>query len=72
MEDKTSTLQNAIEVVEALDPEEQFLLIDIIAKRLQKLRRVNLLKEMAQVESDYAQGNVKRGSVADLMLELKD
>ncbi|HLP90850.1 MAG TPA: hypothetical protein VK184_19990 [Nostocaceae cyanobacterium] len=71
MTKKTSTLQKAIEIVEALEPEEQFLLIDIISKRLQKLRRDNLLKEIAQAESDYAQGNVKRGSIADLMAELE-
>lgn len=71
MTKKTSTLQKAIEIVEALEPEEQFLLIDIISKRLQKLRRDNILTEIAQAESDYVQGNVKRGSIADLMAELE-
>lgn len=70
MLEKTSTFQKAIEAVEALDPEAQAILVDIIQKRLKQQRRDDLLKEVAQAESDYAQGNVRRGSVADLMAEL--
>jgi hypothetical protein len=33
-------------------------------------RRDRLLKTVAQAERDYAEGNVRRGSVSDLMLEL--
>ncbi|MBN3923759.1 hypothetical protein [Nostoc sp. NMS4] len=72
MLEKTSTFQKAIEAVEALDPEAQAILVDIIQKRLKQQRRDDLLKEVAQAESDYAQGNVRRGSVADLMAELDE
>jgi hypothetical protein len=36
----------------------------------QQQRRNELLKEIAQAENEYSQGNVRRGSVADLMAEL--
>ena len=36
----------------------------------QQQRRDELLKEISQAENEYAQGNVRRGSVADLMAEL--
>ncbi|MHC5856657.1 hypothetical protein [Nostoc sp.] len=72
MLEKTSTFQKAIEAVEALDPEAQAILVDIIQKRLKQQRRDDLLKEIAQAESDYAQGNVRRGLVADLMAELDE
>lgn len=72
MIEKTSTFEKAIAAVEALDPEAQAILVDIIQKRLKQLGRDKLLKEIAQAESDYAQGNVRRGSVADLMAELDD
>lgn len=72
MLEKTSTFQKAIEAVEALDPEAQAILVDIIQKRLKQQRRDDLLKEVAQSESDYAQGNVRRGSVAELMAELDE
>jgi ribosome recycling factor len=72
MLEKTSTFQKAIEAVEALDPEAQAMLVDIIQKRLTQQRRDELLKAVAEAENDYAQGNVRRGSVADLMAELDE
>lgn len=72
MTEKTSTLQKAIEVVEALSPDEQAILIDIIDKRLKQQRRKQLLQEVAESERDYALGNVRRGSVSDLLAELDD
>ncbi|MBD2778767.1 hypothetical protein [Iningainema tapete] len=72
MSEKTSTFEQAIVAVEALDPEAQAILVDLIQKRLKQQGRDELLKEIAQAESDYAQGNVRRGSVADLMAELDD
>jgi hypothetical protein len=72
MLEKTSIFQKAIEAVEALDPEAQVILVDIISKRLKEQRRDELLKEIAQAENDYAQGNIRRGSVADLMAELDE
>lgn len=70
MREKTSIFKKAIEAVETLDPQAQVILVDIISKRLKQQRRDELLKEIAQAENEYAQGNVRRGSVADLMAEL--
>ncbi|MBF2009571.1 MAG: hypothetical protein IGS49_30150 [Chlorogloeopsis fritschii C42_A2020_084] len=72
MAEKISTLQQALDIVEALDPEEQAILVDIISKRLSQQRRNELLKEVTQARQDYQQSNVKRGSVADLMAELDE
>lgn len=72
MLEKTSIFQKVIETVEALDPEAQAILVDIISKRLKQQQRDELLKEIAQAENDYAQGNIRRGSVADLMAELDE
>ncbi len=69
---KISILQQALDIVETLDPEEQAILVNIISKRLNQQRRNDLLKEVAQARQDYQQGNVKRGSVADLMAELDE
>lgn len=67
-----SIFQKAIEVVEALSPDEQAMLVDIIHKRLQQQRRTQLLQEVAEARHAYAQGNVCRGSVSDLLAELND
>lgn len=72
MAERTSTLQKALEVVEALSPDEQAILVDIIHKRLQQQRRQQLLQEVAEAERDCAQANVRRGSVSDLLAELDD
>ncbi len=70
--EKTSTFQKAIEVVEALSPDEQAMLIELIQKRLQQQRRQQLLQEVALSEQEYARGNVRRGSVADFLAELDE
>lgn len=70
MSEKTSTLQKAIEVVEALSIEEQAILIDVIQKRLKQQRRDEILQAVAESRQEYAEGNVRSGSVADLLAEL--
>jgi hypothetical protein len=72
MAEKISTLQKALDAVEALEPEEQVILVDIISKRLSQQRRDVLLREVTQARDDYQNGNIKRGSVADLMTELDE
>ncbi|GAB4204929.1 MAG: hypothetical protein Fur006_60530 [Coleofasciculaceae cyanobacterium] len=70
--EKTSVFQQAIEAVEALSLDEQAMLVDIILNRLKQQRRTQLLEEVAQAEREYDCGNVRRGSVVDLMAELED
>ncbi len=72
MIEKISTFQQALEVVEALEPEEQEILVNIVSRRLSQQRRNELINEVAQAKSDYEQGKVRRGSVADLMSELDE
>lgn len=72
MTKEISTLEQALQVVEALELEEQVTLVNIISKRLNEQRRSELLEEVAEARQDYQQGNVKRGSVADLMSELDE
>lgn len=72
MLEQTLIFQKALEAVEALDPEAQAMLVDIIQKRLKRQRRDNLLTQIVQAENDYAQGNIRRGSVADLIAELDE
>ena len=69
---KTSAFQQAIEAIEALSVDDQLMLIDIVQKRLKHQRRLILLQQVAEAEQEYAAGNFKVGSVADLMAELDD
>lgn len=72
MPHETSAFQQAIETVEALPLEDQAVLVGIIQQRLKQQRREELLQRVAETEQDYATGNIRRGSVADLMAELDD
>lgn len=69
---KTSEFQKAIEVVEALPLDSQAVLIDILEKRLRVRLHEKLVEEVNEAKQEFAEGNVSRGSVADLMAELDD
>ena len=67
---RTSRLQQALDVVELLPPEEQMMLFEITHRRLIERRRADLAEEIAAVRRAYGQGQVKRGTVDDLMVEI--
>jgi len=66
----SSRFQEVIETVEALPPDEQELLVEIIRRRLIQQRRAELAADIAEARNAYQRGEVRRGTVADLMEEL--
>jgi len=64
--------QEVIETVEALPPDDQALLIGIIRQRLIQHRRAELAAEIAEARQAYQRGDVRRGTVADLMEEIAE
>lgn len=69
---KTSSLQTAIEMVEQLSPEDQAELLKIIYRRLVEQRRDRLVEEVAETRQAYQTGQVRRGTVDELMAELDE
>jgi hypothetical protein len=69
---KTSSLQTAIEMVEQLSPEDQAELLKIIYRRLVEQRRERLVEEVAETRQAYKTGQVRRGTVDELMAELDE
>ncbi|HNS52790.1 MAG TPA: hypothetical protein PKO09_16615 [Anaerolineae bacterium] len=67
---ESSQFQQVIENVEALPPDEQMLLMEIIRRRLIDRRRAELVAEVAEARQAYAAGDVQRGSVEALLEEL--
>lgn len=67
---KTSAFQQAIESVESLPLEAQEILLDILQKRLQERRRTNLYQEVSAIKQEFAEGNVKFGSVDQFLAQL--
>ena len=66
----TSRFQDLIDTIEALPVDDQESLIEIISQRLIQRRRAELASEIAEARSAYQRGEVRRGSVADLMEDL--
>ncbi len=64
-------LQQAVEIVKALSPDEQMQLLEIIRQRLIQYQRAELVAEVAEARQAYRQGQVQRGTVADLMKSLE-
>jgi len=70
MNSQTSYFQDVIETVEKLPPDDQMLLVEIIRQRLIEKRRMELMTNVAEARQAYRSGDVKRGTVDDLMKEL--
>ncbi|MBD2311210.1 hypothetical protein H6G20_06005 [Desertifilum sp. FACHB-1129] len=72
MTEQSSTFQRAIETIETLSLNDQEALLELLQKRLIEQRRKILMGEIAEVRQEYAQGQVRFGSVADFMAELDE
>ncbi len=54
-------------MVESLSPDEQGMLLDIVYHRIIEQGRADLAKEAAEARAAYRHGDVRRGTVRDLM-----
>ncbi|WP_353932578.1 hypothetical protein WJM97_08315 [Okeanomitos corallinicola TIOX110] len=69
---KTSTLQEIIEAIDALELAEQEMLMEIFSKSLKEYRRKELLKAFETARQTYDQGEVTFVSAAELLAELSN
>jgi hypothetical protein len=65
-----SPLQKALEIVEALPPEDQETLIDVIRRRLIELRRSEIAANAEATLKAVREGKAQFGSVDDLKHDL--
>ena len=66
----SSDFQRVIESIETLPFDEQMLLVEIIRRRVIEHRRADLIAEVAEAREAYQLGDVRRGTVEDLLNEL--
>ena len=66
----TPSFQSAIEVIEALSPEDQEALLDLIRHRLIERRREEMARHAAETLQAVREGRAKYGSVGDLKRDL--
>jgi hypothetical protein len=67
-----ATFQKALDVIESLPEYQQEDLITIIRQRLIEHRREVLAKNIEEARKEYTRGEVKKGTVDDLMRELSE
>jgi len=67
---KTSAFQQAIESVENLSVEDQEILLDLLQKRLHQAKRSKLSQEITEVRQEFAEGNIRYGSVEQFLAEI--
>ena len=65
-----ATFQKALEIIESLPEEQRESLIDIVKRRLIEERRDRLAQSIKEARDEYKRGEIKRGTVDDLMREL--
>ena len=68
---ETSQFQEAIEAVEALPPDDQMLLIDIIQRRLVEKRRSEIAQAGAETLKAVREGRAKFGTLDDLRRDIE-
>jgi len=69
---QTATFQEVLDIVESLPEYQQEDLIDIIRHRLIDHKRDLLAKKIKTARKEYARGEVKKGTVDDLMKEFSE
>jgi hypothetical protein len=67
--EQTATLQAAIELIDSLSLEDQTALVELLQNRV---RHQMLVREVEEIRQDFAQGNIKFGTVADFLAEIDE
>ncbi len=67
-----ATFQEVLEIVETLPDSQQDEIVEIVRRRRLEQRRAALADRIVAAREEYACGEVKRGSVDDLLAELAE
>ena len=67
----TVSFKEALELVESLPNEDRRSLIEIVRRRLVDERREEIAKSIQESRNDLARGDVSRGTVEDLLRDLR-
>ncbi len=71
-EAESLSFQDLIGAVESLPLDDQSMLVEIINKRIIEKRRAELAAEVKEAQEAFARGEVRRGTVKDLIKDLED
>ena len=69
---KGVNFQKALEIIESFPEDQRESLIDIVKRRLLEERRNQLARSIEEAREELRRGEVKKGTVDDLMSELSE
>ena len=66
------SFQDLVEAVESMPLDDQSMLIELINKRILEKRRADLIAEVKEARDAFKRGEVKQGTIEDLLKDLKE
>ena len=67
---KTTTFDEALDILESFPEEQRESIVEIVKHRLTEERRERLAQTVKEARQEYARGEVRRGTVDDLIREI--
>ena len=67
---KTTTFDEALDIIESFPEEQRESIVEIVKRRLTEERRERLAQTIKEARQEYARGEVRRGTVDDLIREI--
>ena len=68
---KESPFQKALATIEALPSHQQVDLVEVMRRRLAESRRDEIAANIREAKADFRKGQVKKGTLPDLMKDLR-
>jgi len=67
---KTTTFDEALDIIESFPEEQRESIVEIVKRRLTEERRERLAQTVKEARQEYARGEVRWGTVDDLIREI--
>ena len=67
---KTTTFDEALDIIESFPEDQRESIVEIVKLRLIEERREQLAQTIKEAQEEYARGEVRCGTVDDLMREI--
>lgn len=69
---KTVTFNEVLEIIESFPEEQRESIVEIVKLRLIEKRRDRLAQSIKEAREEYRRGEVRKGTVEDLMSEISE
>ncbi|MEA3359557.1 MAG: hypothetical protein U9R17_09175 [Thermodesulfobacteriota bacterium] len=67
---KTATFDEVLDIIESFPEDQRESIVEIVKRRLAEERREQLAQTIKEAQEEYARGEVKRGTVDELIREM--